>query len=754
MAGIAFKQQCPSCEHQVPIGNLALVGKKIECPKCKYKFVVQKPAAVPGEAAPAAAAKPAAPARGPGKPGSLRDVDEDDMNEIAGTGKPRKKLFVGLGLGGVGLLVLLAASYFILFKPSGTTKTKTPPIVPNNKKIDLDPDDENKNEGKTDGKTDTKTEVKETNPVVPSVTRKAPGPELTNLLPNDTEHVFHGFFKEVFDVLSPFKGAISGDPRVLNDSVFKPRLGFAITEIDDFIRADRFTRNPWTFTVIHLNDLVDEKAVTAAFGLTPMKAIKGHDYFKATKPNPWFDQLSRVAVGVPQWLRTLANDDSRAMFVRFHNSQTLIFADEAPLQELLKNDLQFPLKSGVVAPSVEPKDPGQVVEGDKDKKDDDPKKKADKTIGIKELFVDSVWQGEETRPGKGFGPITVTFAADARCTITNPAGNVTGTFEYADPKITITFDKSAQYTGVVEGLEIKGSAKFNQLNWKFTLRRIKGAEMDLEKIPEFKAPKATVLPPIHSKSYLTVKPRLKEMLDRLEAKPDDSQEKPLYSTATELEPARVPSNLLPPDYRGKLVWRGKQVWDLAALLDERKPRLVLAGSALVRREPRSYQYRSEFECADDKEARGVLKLADESLAPEFARNLERYLQHKIEIPKTEASLLINPGTVEPVPKKGVSKWDASQREQFVDVHVDLVFDNAAMGRSQILAGLFALAARSEVDLHTDPRGRHLLGQSAVADAKQGNKDRQFPPARSRRARSNGRRLRREVVIHPIIASAG
>src|SRR6266508_4862801 len=41
----SFKQQCPSCEAWVPIRDANLVGRKIDCPKCKYRFVVEDPGA-------------------------------------------------------------------------------------------------------------------------------------------------------------------------------------------------------------------------------------------------------------------------------------------------------------------------------------------------------------------------------------------------------------------------------------------------------------------------------------------------------------------------------------------------------------------------------------------------------------------------------------------------------------------------------------------------------------------------------------
>ena len=42
-ANISFKQQCPSCEAMVPVRDASLVGRKIDCPKCKYRFVVEDP---------------------------------------------------------------------------------------------------------------------------------------------------------------------------------------------------------------------------------------------------------------------------------------------------------------------------------------------------------------------------------------------------------------------------------------------------------------------------------------------------------------------------------------------------------------------------------------------------------------------------------------------------------------------------------------------------------------------------------------
>src|ERR1019366_6642191 len=41
-ASPTFKQQCPSCEAMISIKE-GMVGKKVECTKCKDKFIAERP---------------------------------------------------------------------------------------------------------------------------------------------------------------------------------------------------------------------------------------------------------------------------------------------------------------------------------------------------------------------------------------------------------------------------------------------------------------------------------------------------------------------------------------------------------------------------------------------------------------------------------------------------------------------------------------------------------------------------------------
>jgi transposase-like protein len=79
---LSFKVVCPSCEAFVSVRDRSLIGKKIDCPKCKYRFVVEDDA----KTAPPAARR-AAPAPKP-KPKD-DDSGEFELTLDPGTDPPR-----------------------------------------------------------------------------------------------------------------------------------------------------------------------------------------------------------------------------------------------------------------------------------------------------------------------------------------------------------------------------------------------------------------------------------------------------------------------------------------------------------------------------------------------------------------------------------------------------------------------------------------------------------------------------------------
>ena len=95
-ANTSFKQQCPSCEEMVLIKDGKLVGKKVDCPKCKFRFVVEEPKDESGEyeevseeEAKPAAKKPAAKAAA--KPGSKATIKADPKKDANGKSPAVKK---------------------------------------------------------------------------------------------------------------------------------------------------------------------------------------------------------------------------------------------------------------------------------------------------------------------------------------------------------------------------------------------------------------------------------------------------------------------------------------------------------------------------------------------------------------------------------------------------------------------------------------------------------------------------------------
>src|SRR5262249_509568 len=127
-----FKQQCPSCEAMVPIKDSSLIGKKVDCPKCKYRFVVEEPGGDGGDAEPDAA--PEHKTKIKTRPDSPKLKGAGDKKGKGEDGKGKKKkaekkgppvmLFVGVGLGLVAVIVLVVVG--ILLFTGGSEPQKTP----------------------------------------------------------------------------------------------------------------------------------------------------------------------------------------------------------------------------------------------------------------------------------------------------------------------------------------------------------------------------------------------------------------------------------------------------------------------------------------------------------------------------------------------------------------------------------------------------------------------------------------------------
>ncbi|HEY7329934.1 MAG TPA: DUF1559 domain-containing protein [Gemmataceae bacterium] len=181
----SFKQQCPSCEAMVPIRDPKLVGRKIDCPKCKYRFVVEEPVDEVDEVQDEAPAKKgkggstaitnkkAAVGKAAKGPATRRADDDEDVET-----KPKKKqggsgmLIVGLALAAVAVIALAVGAVF-LFSGDGedtnTAKRPTPAAQ------------------RQDDSGEVKKPEKPAEPEKPKLRQE----DITNLLPNDTQIVLN-----------------------------------------------------------------------------------------------------------------------------------------------------------------------------------------------------------------------------------------------------------------------------------------------------------------------------------------------------------------------------------------------------------------------------------------------------------------------------------------------------------------------------------------------------------------------------------
>lgn len=111
MANARFSVTCPSCDADVPVRSTSAVGTKIECPKCKFRFVC------------------------PTAPDSDTPTKAGKETEDSAKGKEKKKskkkgnstVMVGAVLGVVAVAALAGAYMFLFSDDSGPAKPVNPP---------------------------------------------------------------------------------------------------------------------------------------------------------------------------------------------------------------------------------------------------------------------------------------------------------------------------------------------------------------------------------------------------------------------------------------------------------------------------------------------------------------------------------------------------------------------------------------------------------------------------------------------------
>ncbi|HEV3439590.1 MAG TPA: hypothetical protein VG122_19655, partial [Gemmata sp.] len=259
----SFKVPCLSCEHPVLIKDPKLIGTKVECPKCKYRFKVEEPAGgIPTEDAKSSKGK---------KPAD----DGDD----GGKKKKKSKKVVAIVVGVLAVGVLAAVGFAVMGggdkpKPTvnapkgggGSTGNTINPIQ--------DPTDD-------PNKKDTPKEPIRKNTL--PMSEKEP----SNLLPGQTVSLYR------FDLEKLRQTPINTlfDPLMLG--MFKDSFGFDAEDVALYYHAFvGNTRDP--FDVIRLKEPTVEKDVLSKMALgEESKKVKGRTLY-TFKKNPFINGIANA----------------------------------------------------------------------------------------------------------------------------------------------------------------------------------------------------------------------------------------------------------------------------------------------------------------------------------------------------------------------------------------------------------------------------------------------------------------------------
>jgi hypothetical protein len=334
-APTAFKQQCPSCEALVPIRDPNLVGRKIDCPKCKYRFEVEAPPDDDdGDEAPSRARKKSGaiqkdkPSRAggagvqkekPGKGGSTATQKDRPSRRRAAEAeddgdkpRPKKKggasrtTVLGIGLAAVAVIALGVGGFFLFRNMGGGGGGKKPGGGGGGGGDDQvaaqDKDKKDKGEG--------------------GGTSNGPaGADITNYLHPRAQ----GVWSIHLDALlrTSLKDVLLSRGGPFRKEAFAAKFTLPPDAIVHLVQAWNLEEN-WVWTVVRTSEPVKLEQLQKSLNLKQEGTINARTYYTVQGP---FDSLGNL-------LFKGGRPHERFSFYQL-DDKTLIFADSKPLQEFL-----------------------------------------------------------------------------------------------------------------------------------------------------------------------------------------------------------------------------------------------------------------------------------------------------------------------------------------------------------------------------------------------------------------------------------
>jgi hypothetical protein len=315
----------------VPIRDPGLVGKKIDCPKCKYRFLVEEPVPEEDEAGEEAEvqvkekAKSTAVTTKKGK-GKLRDEDvppdEEDESKGESKGKSNKVLYIGIGLGVVALVVLVGGG-IVLFGGGGS---KPSPAGGGGGGGAVQP--------RPNPAPAPIANAQPAAPAAPQVVEAESGPvdDLTNLLPNDTTVLVSWGIEKLRD--SSVKSCLLETSGGFSESTFQRTFGFPLENVKELLTAGLPGAKPEEagfFSLMRMKNSIDKDYLLRSLKLAPAEPVGG--FTELYTVNGDLDTLSAL-------LLRLSTPCAEKINLHIIDDKTLLFADATPMKKFLSEKRQ------------------------------------------------------------------------------------------------------------------------------------------------------------------------------------------------------------------------------------------------------------------------------------------------------------------------------------------------------------------------------------------------------------------------------
>jgi uncharacterized protein (TIGR03067 family)/predicted Zn finger-like uncharacterized protein len=336
---------CPSCDAAFAVKD-TLIGKKVDCPKCKYRFKVEEPG-------------------------------EDDADEKPSKKKAAKKsgggsnmLIIGGIIGLLAVILLGVGGYFIFAnggdsKPSAPKPATTPPTAPtggNNTNagaaaIGMEGDATPGSGGAAGTSPGGQATAEAPKPSASSVTSMGDLKNPTLLLPGDTIRLIAVHADRL--MTTPLYSTLFDTN---TREFFKRSLTFDAADVEIYIHA---VVNPdrTNFGIFRLKKPLDQQALLNGTDNEkgPQSPINGKHFYNTLKSNAFLDAIGRALApeNLADELGIQLTDeekkkkaDDKKLAYHVVDSHTLIIADQLDLERFLRDldDKGLPPMKSVLAP--------------------------------------------------------------------------------------------------------------------------------------------------------------------------------------------------------------------------------------------------------------------------------------------------------------------------------------------------------------------------------------------------------------------